>query len=248
MPPGVALLPIPWFGGLFVAFVELDVASTRMAAAQIATGEVAIGQLDLEYVVAARLALVAHPHSRRARLTVYRDVVVDDPAIRIIRVKRVAGYCRLFHVPAVAMVDVIQVAPERAVLDATCHTEVGFGARGCAGNPATTGHEVAHRRPCGLSSSLAGARNPDGRGAEHHVHAGEHINDVQGIDCDHAETGALLIDDHVTAVRQEHELVGRPGHSDGLAVDDQAGDSDNTPADGCHGPKGGCPGIAHHEV
>src|SRR6266404_8338083 len=148
--PGVALLPIPWFGGLFVAFVELDVASTRTAAAQIATGEVAVRQLDLKYVVAARLALVAHPHSRCARLTVNGDVVIDDPAIRIIRVKRVAGYCRLFHVHAVAVVDVIQVAPERAVLDATCHTEVGFRARGCASNPSTARHEVAHRRPCGL--------------------------------------------------------------------------------------------------
>src|SRR5439155_17142902 len=238
----------PWIGGLFVAFVELDVASTRMAAAQIASGEVAVGQLDLKYVVAARLALVAHPHSRRACLTVYGDVVIDDPAIRIIRVKRVAGHGRLFDVHAVAVVDVIQVAPERAVLDATRHTEVGFRARGCAGNPSTARHEVAHRRPCGFSSSRAGARNPDGRGAEHQVHAGEHINDVQGIDCDHAETGALLIDDHVTAVGQEHELVGRSGHSDGLAVDDQTGDPDNTPADSGHARNAGCPGMRHHEV
>src|SRR5881396_3264784 len=101
MPPGVALLPIPWFGGLFVAFVELDVASTRMAAAQIASGEVTIGQLDLEYVVAARLALVAHPHSRRARLTVNGDVVVDDPAIRIIRVHCIACDCGRLHMHAV---------------------------------------------------------------------------------------------------------------------------------------------------
>src|SRR5439155_16727483 len=104
LPRGRPFHPVPWVGGLFVALVELDVASTRTAAAQIATGEVAVRQMDLKCVVAARLALVAHPHSRRARLTVNGDVVVDDPAIRIIRVKRVAGHCRLFHVLAVAVV------------------------------------------------------------------------------------------------------------------------------------------------
>src|SRR2546425_13300057 len=120
-PRGRPLQPVPWLGGLLVALVELDVASTRMAAAQIAPGEVAVRQLDLEYVVAARLALVARPHSRRARLTVDGDVVINDPAIRIVRVKRVAGHCRVFHVHTAAVVDVIQVAPERAVLDATRH-------------------------------------------------------------------------------------------------------------------------------
>src|SRR5712691_7612494 len=98
-----------------MAPVKLDVASTRMTAAQIATGEVPAGQLDLEYVVAARLTLVARAHSRRSRLTVYGDVVINDPAIWISRVKRVAGHCRLLHVHTVAVVNVIQVAPERAV-------------------------------------------------------------------------------------------------------------------------------------
>src|SRR6266705_1908948 len=62
------------------AFVQLDVAAARVVASQIATGEVAVGQLDLEYVVAPRLAFVARAHAGGAGRTVNRDVVVNDPA------------------------------------------------------------------------------------------------------------------------------------------------------------------------
>ena len=41
------------------------------------------------------------------------------------------------------MIDVVEVAPERAVLDATGHTEVGLVARRCTRDPAAAGHEVA---------------------------------------------------------------------------------------------------------
>src|SRR5882672_4235295 len=104
-----------------MALVELDVAPTRPTATQIATGEIAVGQLDLEYVVAARLALVAHPHSPRACLAIDRDVVVDDPAIGVIRIDGVARDGRGLHVHAIAVVDVVQVAPKGAILDATGH-------------------------------------------------------------------------------------------------------------------------------
>ncbi|TAK95019.1 MAG: hypothetical protein EPO07_15850 [Verrucomicrobia bacterium] len=89
-----------------------------MSAAQIATGEIAVGQLDLEYVVAARLTLVAHAHARGARLTVNGHVAVNDAAIRVGRVHGITRDRRGFHVHAVAMINVIEMAPERAVLDA----------------------------------------------------------------------------------------------------------------------------------
>src|SRR5438552_6277096 len=76
-PVGATLYPL-------LALVELDVAPTGPAATQIATGEIAVGQLDLEYVIPARLALVTCPDSRSARLSINRDVVVNDPAIRVI--------------------------------------------------------------------------------------------------------------------------------------------------------------------
>src|SRR5258706_9846448 len=126
-----------------VAPVELDVAATRVSAAQVATGEVAVGQLDLEYVVAARLALVARPHSGGARCAVDRDGVVNDPAGRIVWIRRVACDGRGLHVHAAAVVDVVEVAPERAVLDATAHTEVALRAGRGSRDPAPAGEEVA---------------------------------------------------------------------------------------------------------
>src|SRR5439155_23751643 len=129
-----------------LALVELNVAATRPAATQIATREIAVGQLDLEYVVAPRLALIAHADSGSAWLTVDRDVVIDDPAISVIRINCVSGDRGLFYVHAVPMVDVVEVPPERAVLDAAGDTEVALGARRCAGNPAAARHEVARWR------------------------------------------------------------------------------------------------------
>ncbi len=112
--------------GRLLALVELDVAATGVVAAQIATCEVAVGQLDFEYVIPARLAFVAHADSRSARLTVDRNRVVDDPAIRVIRINRVARDGRVFDVHARVMIDVVEVAPERAIFDTTRDTEIGL--------------------------------------------------------------------------------------------------------------------------
>src|SRR5438445_11200310 len=68
--------------GPLLARVELDVASTRPRAAQVATGQIIVGQLDLEYVVAAGLALVAYSDSGCAWLTIDRNSVVDDTTSR----------------------------------------------------------------------------------------------------------------------------------------------------------------------
>src|SRR6266540_4083416 len=62
--------------GLLLADVELDVATSRVAAAQVATSGIAVGQLNLKQVIAARFALVARPHPRRARLAIKGDGVV----------------------------------------------------------------------------------------------------------------------------------------------------------------------------
>src|SRR5207249_4974701 len=95
------------------------------------------------HVVAARLTLVAHAYSRGARLPVNGDVVVDDSAIGISQIDRVSGDRGGLYMHAIAVVDVVQVAPKRAVLDAAGHTEVGLGARGGARNPSTARDEVA---------------------------------------------------------------------------------------------------------
>src|SRR4051812_46668131 len=106
--------------------MELDVSPSGMAAAKIAAGEVTVGQLNFEYVVTAWFAFVAHPDSGRAGLTINRDVVLDNPTIGIIRINLVAGHRRRLHVHPVAVINVIEMAPERAVLDAAAHTEVAL--------------------------------------------------------------------------------------------------------------------------
>src|SRR3989442_179332 len=174
LPRGRPFQPVPCVSGLFVALVELDVASTRMRAAQIATGEVAVGQLDLEYVVATRLALVAHAHARGARLTVNRDVVVNDAAIRVVRVERVARHGGGLHVHAVAMINVVEMAPERAVLDAALHPEVRLVSRRRARDPSATRHKVARWCAAWRWRVRDGGTSDSGGGrAEDHVHACE---------------------------------------------------------------------------
>ena len=126
--------------------MELDIAAAGAAAAQIAAGEVAVGQLDLEYIVPARLALIADAHSAGPRYPVNGDVEVNDPAIRIIRINGVDRHGGILDVLAIAMVYVIQVAPEGAFLDAAGDAEVAIRAGGGAGNPPATRHEVLWRR------------------------------------------------------------------------------------------------------
>ena len=131
--------------GPLLALVELDVAPAWMAATQITAGEITVGQLNLEYVVAAGLAFVAYSDSGCARLTIDRNIIVDDTTSPVARINRVARDGGVFDVLAVAMIYVVQVAPERAVLDAPGHTEVGLRSRRRPGDPATAGHEVARR-------------------------------------------------------------------------------------------------------
>ena len=164
-------------------------------------------------------------------MTVDRDVVVDDPAISVIRINGVPGDRCGLHVHAVAMIDVVQVAPERAVLHATGHTEVGLGARRCAGNPAAAGDEVT------AFGGRCAARDAGRRGAEDQVRAGARRH-VQGVDHDvgaaddlrangdDALRGDLLVNDYEAAPGQEDHLVGLSAHGDGLAVNGQPLDLD----------------------
>ena len=139
-----------------MTLVELDVASARLAATQFAAGGITAGQLDFEYVISARFALVAHADSRHARLIVDRDGVIDDPAIRVKRINRVSGDRCGFDLHATVMIDVVKVAPECAVLGTTRHTEVRLGAGRSAGNPAAAGDEVATRRCFGTAGNSSG--------------------------------------------------------------------------------------------
>src|SRR6266704_2558792 len=122
--------------------MELDVATPGLAPAQVPAGKVTVGQLDLEDVVAARFAFVAGAHARRAGLVVDRDIVVDNPAVRVARIDRVTGDRRGLHVHPVTVVDVVQVAPERTVLDTAGHAEVGLRPRRRAGNPTAARQEI----------------------------------------------------------------------------------------------------------
>src|SRR2546425_460696 len=142
-----------------MALVELDVAPAWMAATQITAGGVGrrigacstrrrwrcVVQFDLEYIVSPWLAVVTHADARlEARYVIIGHVVADDPAMfRLGRVGEVAGDRGRLHVHAGVMIDVVEVAPERAVLDATRDTEIGLGARRSNGNPAAAGDEAA---------------------------------------------------------------------------------------------------------
>src|SRR5690348_15660039 len=114
-----------------------------MAATQVACGAVAVGQLDAEVVVGARLAIVTRLDVRRAGLATDGDGVVDQPAIRVLGVGGVTRNGRGFDVHAVAVIDVIEMAPEGPVLDSAGDSEVGFGSGGGAGNPTPARDEVA---------------------------------------------------------------------------------------------------------
>ena len=108
-------------------------AATSMAAARLAPGEVAVRQLDFECVVAARLAFVARAHSRRAPLTVNGDVVINDPAIRIIRIQRIAGHHRLFRTQAVAVVDEFKSPKNAPILMPPATPKLAFAPEGGVG-------------------------------------------------------------------------------------------------------------------
>src|SRR5437867_7570162 len=138
-----------------VPLVELDVAAPGTGAAQIAHGQIAALEPDPEEVIAAGLAVVGHPDAEVAAVTGVGAVRPADVAGPVVHehVPRDAG--RL-DVQAVAVVEVIQVPPESAVLHPSAHTEVGHRARRGPDDPASAGHEIARR----LLTSPAPAEDP----------------------------------------------------------------------------------------
>src|SRR5262245_48879554 len=95
------------------------------------------------------------------------------------RVRRVARNGSSLDVHTRAMIDVIEVPPERAVLDAAGHTEVGLRAIRSAHDPAAAGEEVAlwklWTRARGSADDSSGGR------ADDRVDSREHIDEVQGV-------------------------------------------------------------------
>src|ERR1041384_8184604 len=176
--------------------------------------------MDFEDIVTARLSLIAHTDSSRARYTVNRDAVIDQTATLVAGIGLVPRNCRLFHMHAVAMVDVVQVSPPGAVLDASSDSEIRLRARWCSRNPPAPGHEIATRWRRGWWRS---ARDSGRRCSEYQVCAC-HSNDVQRIHRDiGSQTGLchkLFIDDHDIAVHHNH-LVCLAGYRDTLLIDDE---------------------------
>src|SRR5213594_4027768 len=105
-----------------VALVQLDVAAPGIRAAEIAGGLITALEPDPEEIIATGLAVVGHPDAEVAAVTGVRAVRPADVASPVVHehVSRDAG--RL-DVQAAAMVEVIQVAPEGAVLHPPAHTE-----------------------------------------------------------------------------------------------------------------------------
>src|SRR5439155_42439 len=119
----------------------LDVPPTRARAAQIAHGEIAALELDPEEIIAAGLAVVGHPDAEVAAVSGVRRIGPADVAGAVVD-EHVAGDARRFHVQARAVVEVVQVTPERAVLHAPADAEVPLGAGGSSDDPPSAGHEI----------------------------------------------------------------------------------------------------------
>src|SRR5258707_14454335 len=86
------------------ALVQLDVPAAGMRTPEIACGVVAVRERYLEEVVAARFALVAGAHTRRAGRVIDRDLIVDDAAVGIRRIRGVANHSGGLHMHAVAVI------------------------------------------------------------------------------------------------------------------------------------------------
>src|SRR5713226_4536294 len=103
--------------------VELDV-----AASQLATGRIAVRQLDREGIIGARLTVIRHYDLvREAVLTIDLGGAVNFACIGAHdHVVRYAGAMHLWAIGA--MIDVLQMAPEAAVvLDSATNSKVAFG-------------------------------------------------------------------------------------------------------------------------
>src|ERR1041385_316615 len=169
------------------ALVQLDVAAARLIATQVAAGEVAVGHLDLEYVVPARFALVASADPGGARGAVNIHVVVNDPASGIIGINSVAGDCGGVDVHAVAVVYVVQVTPELATTDAAADAEGALFAGRRADDPAAAGELVTFGRRRWRSGPAGDVRFGDADVALHA--AGDH-----DVESGHLNVGVAPID------------------------------------------------------
>src|SRR5712692_6487572 len=108
---------------LFAGVVELDV-----AASQLATGRIAVRQLDREGIISARLTVILHYHFvREAVLTIDLGCAVNFAGIRA--QDHVVCHAGAMHLRAIgAMIDVLQMAPEAAVvLDSATNSKVALG-------------------------------------------------------------------------------------------------------------------------
>src|SRR5688572_3214910 len=122
--------------------MELDVAPAGTSTAKVAPSVVASGQRDIEDIVAARLPIIRHNYARRAGDAVNEHVVIDLPCDRVQRdVSRDGG--RLY-VHAGAVIDVVEMAPERTAADAPGYAEGTISAGLRAGNEPAAGYLVAH--------------------------------------------------------------------------------------------------------
>src|SRR6266850_368825 len=114
--------------------MQLDIAP-----AQSASGAVTVGQADKKSIIAAGFAVIGHVHHiGEAALPVDLRSSLD---VTRIPGPRVSGDTRSVHLHTGSVVNVLQMAPERAVTDAAPDTEVSLGAGEC-GNPPASGHEV----------------------------------------------------------------------------------------------------------
>src|SRR2546425_12055670 len=109
------------------------------------------------------------------------------------------------------MIDVIEMAPERAALHSNRHGEVCPRARWRV-NPPTARYEIGTgRRRCWRSCRTADIRMSRG---DHDICDSVHY-DVERIHGDVTGRAFLLVDDHTAAaVRQRDRLVRRTAHVD----------------------------------
>src|SRR5882762_3582158 len=206
-----------WWALLATGLVQLDVPTTQRTRRVVAAGHV-----ELEAVIASGLAIVRYVH------------LIGEPVLAIhlggtLDMARggvhypVGGYTGAFHPRASrTVIDVGQVAPERALFDPTRDTEVSFRAGGCGRDPAAAGDEI---RPGGATGRRRGRLAGDigVRRGDDHVRHPRH-DDMERVDGDVSWPGAgLLVDDYLPN-EQRQSLVRRSRDRDGLAVHGQRRD------------------------
>lgn len=133
-------------------FVKLNVSATRTITTETPTRGIAIGENDLEGIVPSWLAVIGHLDCRRASYAVNRDIEVNEACQRCCNI--IASDSGGLDMHSGVVIDVIQVAPESAVANATSHAEVRFSpAR--PDDPAATRDEVFAFTPWGRITATA---------------------------------------------------------------------------------------------